>query len=127
MSQNWGYLKDRFFSMMRADLHNLYGPTEAAIDAASWSCDREAPGGIVPIGKPIANDQLFIMSGRLQPVPQGVAGELHISGVGLARGYLSLPELTSEKFLPNPFAEKPGARMYKTGDLTRFLADGNIE
>ncbi|MGH9852255.1 MAG: amino acid adenylation domain-containing protein, partial [Blastocatellia bacterium] len=120
-------LKDRFFAMMKADLHNLYGPTEAAIDAASWSCEREPGNGIVPIGKPIANDQLYIVGERLHPVPPGVAGELRIGGVGLARGYLNRPDLTAEKFLPDPFGEKPGARLYQTGDLARLLADGNIE
>jgi len=120
-------LKDRFLAMMKADLHNLYGPTEAAIDAASWSCKREPTSGIVPIGKPIANDQLFLVDERFQPVPIGVAGELHIGGVGLAWGYLNQPDLTAEKFLPDPFGEKPGARLYKTGDLARLFTDGNIE
>jgi len=113
--------------MTRADLHNLYGPTEAAIDAASWSCERESTKEVVPIGKPIANDQLFIVGERLQPVPLGVAGELHIGGVGLARGYLNLPDLTAERFLPDPFGGKLGAWLYKTGDLARLLTDGNIE
>ena len=120
-------LKDRFFATMRADLHNLYGPTEAAIDAASWSCERKLTKGVVPIGRPIANDRLFIAGERLQHVPLGVAGELHIGGSGLARGYLNLPDLTAERFLPDPFSEKLGARLYKTGDLARFLTDGNIE
>ena len=84
----------------------------------------------VPIGRPIANTQLYVLDGSLQPVAQGQAGELFIAGDGLARGYLNLPELTAEKFIANPFAaedENTSARMYKTGDLVRYLPDGNLE
>src|SRR3982075_3067461 len=120
-------LQQRFFERLRAELHNLYGPTEASVDVTYWSCQPRGKQQIVPIGKPIANTQIYILEPNLQPVPVGVAGELHIGGIGLARGYLNRPELTTEKFIPDPFAKIPGARLYKTGDLARLLADGNIE
>ncbi|MBG1270576.1 non-ribosomal peptide synthetase, partial [Nostoc sp. WHI] len=104
---------------------NAYGPTEATVCAtvAQWADgDRK-----LHIGRPIANTQVYILDSYLQPVPVGVEGEIHISGVGLARGYLNRPELTDEKFIPNHFSNDPYARLYKTGDLARYLADGNIE
>ncbi len=120
-------LQQRFFERLGAELHNLYGPTEAAVDVTYWACCRDSQRAIVPIGRPIANTQIYILDAELQPVPIGVPGELHIGGIGLARGYLNRPELTAEKFIRNPFSQQPGARLYKTGDLARFLADGNIE
>lgn len=120
-------LQERFFSCLNAELHNLYGPTEAAVDVTFWDCRRKIHQGIVPIGRPIANTQIYILDRYLQPVPIGVPGELHISGVGLARGYLNQPVLTAEKFVPNPFSEGLDTRLYKTGDLARYLPDGNIE
>ena len=120
-------LQQRFFERLEAELHNLYGPTEAAVDVTYWTCHPESEQSIVPIGRPIANTQIYILDAKLQPVPIGVSGELHIGGIGLARGYLNRPDLTAEKFIPDPFSSVPGARLYKTGDLARFLADGNIE
>jgi len=120
-------LQQRFFRRMKAELHNLYGPTEAAVDVTYWRCRPNAHQAIVPIGRPIANTQIYILDFFLQPVPIGVPGELHIGGIGLARGYLNRPELTAEKFIHDPFSNTPGARLYKTGDLARFLPDGNIE
>ncbi|MFP4411180.1 non-ribosomal peptide synthetase [Coleofasciculus sp.] len=120
-------LQERFFARLGCELHNLYGPTEAAIDVTFWQCQRENHRGIVPIGRPIANTQLYILDRHLQPVPIGIPGELHIGGAGLARGYLNRPDLTEQKFIPNPFSNKTGARLYKTGDLARYLPDGNIE
>lgn len=120
-------LQERFFRCLEAELHNLYGPTEAAIDVTFWACQRDSNQDVVPIGRPIANTQIYILDAALQPVPVGVSGELHIGGVGLARGYLQQPDLTAEKFIPHPFGAEPGARLYKTGDLARYLADGNIE
>jgi aspartate racemase len=109
------------------ELHNLYGPTEATVDVTYWQCQRDSHLNKVPIGRPIANIQIYILEPYLQPVPIGVPGELHISGVGLARGYLNRPDLTAEKFIKNPFSDDPDARLYKTGDLARYLPDGNIE
>jgi acyl-coenzyme A synthetase/AMP-(fatty) acid ligase len=81
----------------------------------------------IPIGCPITNTQIYLLDGQLQPVPIGVTGELYIGGDGLAQGYLNRPELTSLAFIPNPFSQKPGTRLYKTGDLARYRSDGNIE
>ncbi len=120
-------LQSRFFARLDAELHNLYGPTEAAIDVTYWACPRMSDNMQVPIGKPIANTQIYLLDERLQPVPIGVAGELHIGGVGLARGYLHRPGLSAEKFMANPFSKDPAARLYKTGDLARYLPDGDIE
>jgi len=120
-------LQQRFFERMKAELHNLYGPTEAAVDVTYWRCRPDTDRAIVPIGRPIANTQIYLLDPNLQPVPVGLPGELHIGGVGLARGYLNRPDLTAEKFIPDPFRKAPDARLYKTGDLARFLADGNIE
>lgn len=120
-------LQERFFAHLTADLHNLYGPTEATIYATYWTCARESPPGHVPIGWPIANTQLYVLDTQLHPVPIGVPGELYIGGVGLARGYLNCPELTAERFIPHPFSDVPGARLYKTGDLARYRADGSLE
>jgi surfactin family lipopeptide synthetase A len=104
---------------------NMYGPTETTI----WSTTSkvEPRDGAVSIGRPIANTEIFILDKALQPVPVGVAGELHIGGDGLARGYLKRPELTAEKFIANPFSEDPEVRLYKTGDLARYLPNGEIE
>jgi amino acid adenylation domain-containing protein len=120
-------LQERFFARLGAELHNLYGPTEATIDATYWTCQRGSPLPTVPIGRPIANMQSYILDSRLQPVPVGVAGELYLGGIGLGRGYLNRPELTAEKFVPHPFSMESGARLYKTGDRVRYLADGAIE
>jgi thioesterase domain-containing protein/acyl carrier protein len=106
-------------------LWNMYGPTETTI----WSTTSKLEPGqaAVAIGQPIANTQIFILDKKLQPVPVGVAGELLIGGEGLARGYLKRPELTTEKFIANPFSQEPEARLYKTGDLVRYLPNGDIE
>ena len=105
-------------------LWNMYGPTETTI----WSAAEKVESARLPlIGPPIANTQFYVLDTHLQPVPVVVPGELHIGGAGLARGYLNRPELTAEKFTPNPFNREPGARLYKTGDLARYRADGKIE
>ncbi|SMF97468.1 non-ribosomal peptide synthase domain TIGR01720/amino acid adenylation domain-containing protein [Methylomagnum ishizawai] len=118
-------LRDRAFQRFPGvDLHNLYGPTEAAIDVTHWTC-RPADGPSVPIGHPIANLALHILDPDLNPVPPGVAGELYIGGVGLARGYHGRPGLTAERFVPDPAG--PGTRLYRTGDRARHRADGAIE
>src|SRR5437667_4441056 len=120
-------LQERFFQRLGAELHNLYGPTEAAVHVTSWQCSPNRGLSIVPIGRPIWNTQIYILDKYLQPVPIGIPGELHIGGVGLARGYLKRPQMTAEKFISDPFSGRAGARLYKTGDLARFLPDGNIE
>lgn len=124
-----GELIERFFERLGLEtvLHNLYGPTEAAIDATFWTCQRGTNYQIAPIGQPIANAQTYILDADLQPVPVGDSGELYIGGDGLARGYLNRSDLTAEKFIPHPFSDDPTARLYKTGDLARYLPDGNIE
>ena len=120
-------LQERFFTKLSAELHNLYGPTEAAVDVTYWVCKRNSGRRIVPIGYPVANTQLYILDPHLQPVPVGVLGELYIGGVQVARGYLNRPELTAEKFIPDPFNKDRGARLYRTGDVARYLPDGAIE
>ncbi len=119
-------LKHRFFTRLGCELHNLYGPTEAAVDVTFWRCQKDDGLQTVPIGHPIANAQMHVLDRRMKPVPQGVAGELYIGGVGLARGYWNRPALTAEKFLPNPFGDA-GSRLYRTGDLGRYREDGAIE
>jgi len=106
-------------------LWNMYGPTETTI----WSaiCQVSANWDSVPLGRPIDNTQTYILDAHLQPVPIGVPGEIYISGDGLARGYLKHPDLTAEKFLPNPFSKQAGTCLYRTSDIARYLPDGNIE
>jgi len=120
-------LQRSFFSRMSSHLYNLYGPTESAIDATMWACKPEDTRDRVPIGRPIANTQIYILDQFLHPLPIGVAGELHIGGVGLARGYLNQPELTAKKFIAHPFSSEVDARLYKSGDAARYLPDGSIE
>jgi SAM-dependent methyltransferase/acyl carrier protein len=107
---------------------NNYGPTENTVVTTSGTVPVREQADVVPaIGRPIANIQVYVLDRYLQPVPIGIAGELYIGGDGLARGYLNRPELTTERFIPNPFSNKPEARLYKTGDLVRYQPDGNIE
>jgi amino acid adenylation domain-containing protein/natural product biosynthesis luciferase-like monooxygenase protein len=109
------------------ELYNLYGPTEAAIDVTAWRCPRDFVGGRVAIGRPIANTRIYLLDEQGEPVPLGAVGEIYIGGAGVARGYVNRPELTAERFLPEPFSTVAGSRMYRTGDLGRYLGDGNIE
>ncbi|MDU9026179.1 non-ribosomal peptide synthetase [Pseudomonas corrugata] len=123
-----GHLVRRFKAQLPGTaLHNLYGPTEAAVDVTAWDCTGAETPDSTPIGKPIANTRIYLLDAHQQPVPMGVAGEIYIGGVQVARGYLHRPELTAERFLDDPFSERPNARMYRTGDLGRYLADGNID
>ena len=112
----------------RAELVNSYGPTEATITALTYgiSDDVEETLENIPIGRPLDNRSVFILDENLSLLPQGVLGELYLGGEGLARGYLNRGGLTAEKFIPNPFSDK-GDRLYRTGDIVRYLADGNIE
>jgi len=120
-------LTERFFAISDAELHNLYGPTEAAIEVAYWRCERDSEVPAVPIGYPTANTKLYIVEESGDPAPVGVAGELWIGGVQVARGYVNRPELTAERFIEDPFSDDPGARVYRTGDLVRYREDGAIE
>ncbi len=117
-------LMRRFKQALGARLHNLYGPTEAAVDVSSWECEIRLDH-MVPIGRAIRNIRLYILDAARRPVPRGTEGELHIAGVGLARGYLRRPELTAERFVDDPFHS--GERMYRTGDRAVELDDGNID
>lgn len=111
----------------QARLVNLYGPTEAAIDVSIYSCLQSTQLARVPIGRPIANIQLYVLDDQYHIQPVGVPGELYIGGIGLARGYVSRPALTAERFIPDMAGSDPGSRLYRTGDRARYLADGNIE
>jgi amino acid adenylation domain-containing protein len=120
-------LSDKFFAVSEAELHNLYGPTEATIEVAFWTCERGAQKRVVPIGRPISNTQIYVLDERQRPVPTGAAGELYIGGECLARGYLNNPALTAERFIPDPFGSEAGARLYRTGDMARYLTGGELE
>ena len=120
-------IQSRFFERFDCELHNLYGPTEAAIDVTYWECKPEPGAVTVPIGRPIANTAIYILDAHKKPTPIGVSGELYIGGVGLARGYYNKAKMTEERFVPDPFDRRPGARLYRTGDVARFRADGVIE
>ena len=121
-------LVQRFHGVLPgAGLYNLYGPTEAAVDVTAWSCNAADARTSIPLGRPIANTRVYILDGRNEPVPIGVAGELYLGGVQVGRGYLNRPQLTAERFVMDPYSQSAGARLYKTGDLGRWLADGNLE
>jgi amino acid adenylation domain-containing protein len=109
-------------------LLHVYGPTESTtFSSFYWVQDIPEAATSIPIGRPITNTQIYLLDEQLQPVPIGITGELYIGGDGLAQGYLNHPELTAEKFIPSPFSNEPGTRLYKTGDLARYQPDGNIE
>ena len=105
-------------------VYDLYGPSE---DTTYSTCALRRPDGVETIGRPILNKEAYILNERRQPVPIGVRGELYLGGDGVARGYFNRPDLTAQKFVPNPFRSRPGARLYRTGDICRYLPDGNIE
>jgi amino acid adenylation domain-containing protein len=113
-------------SLPQASLYNEYGPTEATVWSSVYLCHSQELTRI-PIGHPISNTQIYILDTNLHPVPIGVSGEIYIGGDGISLGYLNQPELTAEKFINNPFSQEPNARLYKTGDLAQYRADGNIE
>jgi acyl carrier protein len=109
---------------------NHYGPTETTVGVLTHHITPDTPftkSGTVPLGRPIANVRLYVLDRHREPVPVGVAGELFIGGAGVSRGYLNAPATTAEKFIPDSFTDEPGAHMYGTGDLVRYLSDGSIE
>ncbi|MEV0611820.1 amino acid adenylation domain-containing protein [Nonomuraea sp. NPDC050404] len=109
------------------EFHNGYGPTEVTVTCVDYLCPPEPLDGPPPIGRAMANQRAYVLDKALRPVPVGIPGELYMAGAGLAIGYLGRPDQTAEKFLPDPFAVTPGERMYATGDLVRWNADGNLE
>jgi amino acid adenylation domain-containing protein/non-ribosomal peptide synthase protein (TIGR01720 family) len=121
-------LKDRVCRLLEeVELVNMYGPTEAAITTTYYRCGLGGDEPTVPIGRPIANTRVYILDQHLEPVPVGVPGEIYIGGNGLAWGYLNQPQLTADKFIPDPLSGEIGARLYKSGDWGRYSASGNLE
>lgn len=120
-------LKEKLFDKLDVSFYNFYGPTEATIDSVYYKCERNSTNKIIPIGKPVYNTQAYVLDKYLNPVPVGVAGELILGGIDIAEGYLNNLELTNEKFIDDIFLSKVGSKLYKTGDLAKFLPDGNIE
>jgi amino acid adenylation domain-containing protein len=130
-SEGWRTDKYAYFKRLcgsRTRLINAYGLTEATIDSTWFETDEELVGDrFVPIGRPLANSEVYLLDAYLQPVPTGIPGELCVGGMGVGLGYLNRPELTAERFVPNPLSSDPEARLYRTGDLARWLPDGNVE
>jgi amino acid adenylation domain-containing protein len=125
----WSVLR-RFCARLDVEFVNFHGLTETTAATMYWTAS--SAGGVgqsetVPIGRPMGNTQVYVLDSHMQPVPVGVPGELYIGGAGLARGYLGRPDLTAERFIPNPFGSEPGARLYKSGDRVRYLPSGSIE
>ncbi|HYZ15668.1 MAG TPA: amino acid adenylation domain-containing protein [Candidatus Acidoferrum sp.] len=120
-------LRDRCAAILGVPLYNVYGPTETTIHVATYRCGSADERDVIPIGRPIENARMYILNEDRLPVPIGVAGELYVGGVAVARGYLRRPDLTAERFVPDPFTASPGQQMYRTGDIARFRSDGNIE
>ena len=119
-------LQRTFHARMGAVLRNQYGPTEISIDTTDWIC-RMGEGSIVPLGRPLANTAVHLVDRWLRLAPAGAVGEIVIGGAGVSRGYLARPDLTAERFVPDPLGAAPGGRLYRTGDLARRLPDGNLE
>jgi len=123
-----GDLQAQFFERLpHVELHNLYGPTEASIDVTAWQCRKEDGDATPPIGAPIWNTRLYVLDAGLQPVPIGVAGDLYLAGIGLARGYHARRALTADRFVADPYAHVPGGRMYRTGDRAQWRIDGTLD
>ncbi|HYP30133.1 MAG TPA: amino acid adenylation domain-containing protein [Blastocatellia bacterium] len=120
-------LQQRMRDRLGIELQNLYGPTEASIDATCGPPVSRGNQGVAPIGRPLTNVRVYVVDKDFEPVPPGVAGDVMIAGAGLARGYLREPALTADRFIPDPHSPQPGGRMYRTGDIGRYRADGNLE
>ena len=120
-------LQEQIFSESGARLINLYGPTEATVYMGCWHCSRNSPLRMVPIGYPIFNSAFYILNENLEPVPIGVTGEVYLGGHVLAEGYFEDPIQTAARFIPNPVGEEEGSKIYRTGDLGRYLWDGAVE
>ena len=126
----WGRMRVFQSHAPVCQIFNHYGPTETTVGVAACDAKLQSDSNLsksVPLGVPLINTQIYLLDTHLQPVPIGVAGEICISGANVARGYINRPELTAERFIPNPFADAPGSRLYRTGDLGRHLPDGTIE
>jgi amino acid adenylation domain-containing protein len=123
-----GAVCEKFFGRLaEARLTNVYGPTETAMHVTIWDCERGSSLRMIPIGRPVGNTQTCVLDERMQPVPIGVAGELYIGGVQVARGYVNRADLTAARFVPNPYSREPGERLYRTGDRARYRTDGGME
>ena len=120
-------LRERLLARLPVRLDNMCGPTEVTIDTTRWACAPGPSSRRVPLGRPIANSRLYVVDRGMRPVPIGVAGELLVGGEGVTRGYLRRPDLTAERFVPDPFVGPPGVRLYRSGDLVRFLPDGALD
>lgn len=120
-------LQEKLFSKLDVNFYNLYGPTEATIDATYFKCEGEYNSRYFPIGKPIYNAAAYVLDKYMNPVPEGVAGELYLGGINIARGYLNNPDLTKEKFTDYIFSKEPGKKLYRTGDLAKYNKDGDLE
>ncbi|KKW67441.1 enterobactin synthase [Lampropedia cohaerens] len=118
-------LRDQLHATLKTELHNLYGPTEAAVDVSFWPAGADDHSRPVPIGYPVWNTRLYVLDARMRPLPPGVAGDLYLGGIQLARGYLGREDLTAASFLSDP--HRPGERIYKSGDLARWRRDGALE
>lgn len=126
----WELIEQLYDLQPACRIFNHYGPTETTVGVIACeveSKDRVEGAATLPLGRPLANSQIYLLDARLEPVPIGVAGDLYVGGAGLARGYLGHPGLTAEKFIPDPFSSQPGARLYRTGDRAIYLSDGRVE
>lgn len=127
---SWHLIEQLQQYLPACEIFNHYGPTETTVGVLTYLLEKQQTNHYsetVPIGRPLANTQVYVLDRQLQPVPLGVSGELYISGAGLARGYLNRPELSAAKFITNPFSDTPKAKLYKTGDRVRYLSDGNLD
>ncbi|MBE7384648.1 MAG: amino acid adenylation domain-containing protein [Leptolyngbya sp. SIO1E4] len=127
---NWHLIEQIQRQQPTCRIINHYGPTETTVGVLTYQVDDQSQRHIsqtVPLGRPLANTQVYVLDSQLKPLPIGVPGELYIGGAGLARGYLNRPELTEKQFITNPFTNEPRARLYRTGDRVRYLPDGNLE